>query len=381
MVQELISFESRSGRSNLGRDVLADGCHASCVVSVGVRDHPVTPNKTQVWQKALQLWVLMCRVIMKDPDTVPGTDSLHLTDHTATLEAAVHQLSKRGGIVERPAVDKIFDVSDEETPGEIIFLLDRSGPFEVRLGGIDTECIVRQFLYDETALLRPIQCNRNVRLAPGKRKGAGQRHELKHQIRVIRGKRPKFARQDIIAQAVWGPHSYSPADGRFGADNLLTDPQEFWLRPLGCLEKRLTGGGQRTAVCLAFNELGFDFFLKRCELPPHGRMVESEPSGRTKNLASPCYSEKDTDALPVHDERLQFLHNRSAILVLAVQSARSHSSAKSFGHLRKVPWRGSNIADLMDLKERTMTRSALETQILLRVALVLTMINVGSWLG
>jgi hypothetical protein len=35
----------------------------------------------------------------------------------------------------------------------------------------------------------------------------------------------------------------------------------------------------------------------------------------------------------------------------------------------------------MDLKERTMTRSALETQILLRVALVLTMINVGSWLG
>jgi hypothetical protein len=64
-----------------------------------------------------------------------------------------------------------------------------------------------------------------------------------------------------------------------------------------------------------------------------------------------------------------------------MQFARPHSLAKSSGQLRKVPWRGSNVADLMDLKERTMTRSALETQILLRIALVLSMINVGFWLG
>ena len=109
---------------------------------------------------------------------VASPHRLQLRHHTPALVVPVHEFSERGRIVERPTVDEIFDMRDEEMAGEIGLFPNWSQALQITFCAIDAERVVGKLFDNEPALLRTIQRNRNVGLPPRERECSRQGNKL-----------------------------------------------------------------------------------------------------------------------------------------------------------------------------------------------------------
>src|SRR3981081_3018143 len=148
------------------------------MMGVGVRNQPVVSHEADLWQQPLKLRKPSCGVVVQYSYAVATPHRLHLCQHAPTLVVLVHELSERGCVVERPAVDKILDMRDEEVAGEIGLFPDWSQALQITFCTIDAERVVGKLFDNEPTLLRTVQRDRNVGLPHRQREGARQGNKL-----------------------------------------------------------------------------------------------------------------------------------------------------------------------------------------------------------
>jgi hypothetical protein len=100
------------------------------------------------------------------------------------------------------------------------------------------------------------------------------------------------------------------------------DLKEFRFSPLRCDNEGLACACQDAARRTPFDQLSFQFLLEGGELPRHGRMVHAQTPGGTENLTRAGDLQEDADPIPIH--RLQLPHNKSAIILVDVQTSTFH---------------------------------------------------------
>jgi hypothetical protein len=101
------------------------------------------------------------------------------------------------------------------------------------------------------------------------------------------------------------------------------DLKEFRFSPLRCGNEGLACACQGAARRTPFDQLGFQFLLEGGELPRHGRMVHAQTPSGTENLTRAGDLQEYADTIPIH--RLQFPHNKSAIVLVDVQTLTFHT--------------------------------------------------------
>jgi hypothetical protein len=98
--------------------------------------------------------------------------------------------------------------------------------------------------------------------------------------------------------------------------------KEFRFSPLRCGDESLARACQDAARRTPLDQLGFQFLLESVELPRDRRMVDAQTPGGTENLTRARDLKEYADPIPIH--RLQFPHNKSAIVLVDVQTLAFH---------------------------------------------------------
>src|SRR5882757_1776904 len=140
--------------------------HSARLMGVGMRNQPVVSHEADLRQQPLKLWKSSRGVVVQYSYAVAAPHRLHLCHHAAALVVPVHELSERGCVVERPAIDEILDMRNEEMTGEISLFPDGSQVLQIAFSAVDAERVVGKFFDNEPALLRTVQRDRNVSLPP-----------------------------------------------------------------------------------------------------------------------------------------------------------------------------------------------------------------------
>ena len=104
---------------------------------------------------------------MQNANALARPHGFHLRNHTATLIMSLHQLAEVGCVIQRPGIGDILHVGDKQPSLQIAPFTDHSRAFEIGLGGINTERIIRQFFDDGLAELWPLNGDDDISLAPG----------------------------------------------------------------------------------------------------------------------------------------------------------------------------------------------------------------------
>ena len=99
--------------------------------------------------------------------------------------------------MERPSVNEILDMRDEEMTGEIGLFPDRSQALQITFCPVDAEHVVGKLLDNEPTLLRTVQRDRNIGLRPRQRECPRQGNKLNEQVGMLRGQRAKLARKSF----------------------------------------------------------------------------------------------------------------------------------------------------------------------------------------
>ena len=115
---------------------------------------------------------------MQYSHAVAAPHRFHLCHNAPALVVPVHDFSEHGRVVERSTVDEILNMRDEEMTGEIGLFPDWSQALQVTLCAINAERVVGKLFDNEPALLRTVQCDRNVGLPPRQRKCPRQGNKL-----------------------------------------------------------------------------------------------------------------------------------------------------------------------------------------------------------
>src|SRR5450631_1256765 len=110
---------------------------------------------------------------------------------------------------------------------------------------------------------------------------------------------------------------------------MSTDLKEFRFSPLRCGNEGLACACQDAARRTPFDQLGFQFLLESGELPRHGRMVHTQTPSGTENLTRAGDLQEYADTIPIH--RLRFPHNKSAIVLVDVQTLTFHGELRKQG--------------------------------------------------
>jgi hypothetical protein len=148
------------------------------MMGVGMRNQPVISHESDLWQQPLELRKSSCGVVVQYSHAVATPYRLHLRYNAPALVVPVHEFSERGCVVERPTVDEILDVRDEEMAGEIGLFPDWSQALQITFRAIDAERVVGELFYNEPALLGTVQRDRNVGLPPRQRECPRQGNKL-----------------------------------------------------------------------------------------------------------------------------------------------------------------------------------------------------------
>src|SRR5713226_2299879 len=85
---------------------------------------------------------------------------------------------------------------------KIALLFDRTMVLQIAVRCIDTQCIIGQFLYDQTPLFWPIQGDHDVGLAPRERERPRKRDQLNNEFGMSSGESAEMLRQEVITQAI-----------------------------------------------------------------------------------------------------------------------------------------------------------------------------------
>src|SRR6266850_2241895 len=141
--------EFSTGRAHACHDVRMHLRHSARMMGVGMRNQPVVSHETDLWQQSLQLRKSLCGVVVQYSYAVATPDRLHLCHHAPALVVPVHEFSERGRVVERPAVDEILDMRDEEMAGEIGLLPDWSQALQIVFSAINAERVVGKLFDNE----------------------------------------------------------------------------------------------------------------------------------------------------------------------------------------------------------------------------------------
>src|SRR6266851_4859203 len=176
--------------------------YSAGMMGVGMRDQPVVPYESDLWQQPLKFRESSRGIIVQYTHAVAAPHRLHLCHHAPALVVPVHELAERGRIVERPAVDEIFDMRDEKVAGEISLFPDWSQALQITFCGVDAERVVGKLFDNEPALLRTVQRDRNVGFPPGQRECSRQWNKLNEQVGMPRGKRAKLAGKKVVPQPI-----------------------------------------------------------------------------------------------------------------------------------------------------------------------------------
>src|SRR5229473_664221 len=152
---------------------------------------------------------------------------------------------------------------------------------------------------------------------------------------MSRGKRAKLAGEKVVPQSIGSTDANSARDCLRRSAEVSADLKEFGFSPLRCGNERLACACQDAARRTPFDQLGFQFLLEGGELPRHGRMVHAQTPSGTENLTRAGDLQEYADTIPIH--RLQFPHNKSAIVRVDVQTLTFHIG---FVETRRSSWSG-----------------------------------------
>src|SRR5882724_765491 len=176
--------------------------HSARVMGVGMRNQPVVSHEANLWQQPLKFRKSSCSVVVQYSHAVATPRCLHLCHYAPALVVPVHEFSERGRVVERSAVDEILDMRDEEMAGEIGLFPDWSQALQIALCAVDAERVVGELFYNEPALLRTVQRDRNVGLPPRQRECPRQGNELNEQVGMLRGKRAELPGKKGVSESI-----------------------------------------------------------------------------------------------------------------------------------------------------------------------------------
>jgi hypothetical protein len=205
--------------------------HSARMMGVGVRNQPVVSYEADLWQQPLQLRKSSCGVVVQYSYAVATPDRLHLRHHAAALVMPVHELSERGRVIERSAVDEILHMRDEEMAGEIGLFPDWSQALQIAFCAIDAERVVGKLFDNKPALLRTVQRDRNVSLPPRQRECPRQGNKLNEQVGMSRGKPAKLAGKKVVPQSIGSADANCARDCLRRSAKMSADLKEFRFSP------------------------------------------------------------------------------------------------------------------------------------------------------
>jgi len=145
---------------------------------------------------------------------------------------------------------------------------------------------------------------------------------LNEQVGVPRGKRAKLASKKVVPQSIGSADANSARDCLRRSAKVSANLKKFRFSPLCRGNDGLARACQDAPGRTSFDQLGFQFVLEGGELPRHGRMVHAQTPSGTENLTRAGDLQEYADTIPIH--RLQFPRNKSAIVLVDVQTSTFH---------------------------------------------------------
>src|SRR5258707_10429537 len=133
------AHEFPAGRAYACHDVRMHLRHPARMTGVGMRNQPVVSHEADLRQQPLKIRKSPCGVIVQYSHAVATPHRLHLCHYASALVVPVHEFSECGRVVERPAVDEILDMRDEEMAGEIGLFPDRSQALQIAFSAKNAE--------------------------------------------------------------------------------------------------------------------------------------------------------------------------------------------------------------------------------------------------
>ena len=190
----------------------------------------------------------MAAKIVQHADADSGPHGFELPHRAGAAEDAARVAGEDRRVVEGGGVGVVVDADDGGVPGEIGLVLRRAHPLEVAPRGVEAEAVVGELRQDQSPMRRPIQADREIRLAPGQGERPRQRDQFDHEIRVPAGEEAELAGQEQGAEPVRRADPHRSARLRLPLPQPGCDREHLRLDPLRHGDEVFAGLGQRRAV-------------------------------------------------------------------------------------------------------------------------------------